>query len=45
VIEAGEALFGLPPLLLYLFGVWAGLILLLALIVERRPSAPNGPGG
>jgi hypothetical protein len=35
VAEAGEALFGLPPLFAYLFGVWAGLIVLLALIVER----------
>ena len=35
VAEAGEELFGLPPLFAYLFGVWAGLIVLLALIVER----------
>jgi len=34
VAEAGEALLGLPPLLAYLFGVWGGLIVLLALIVE-----------
>jgi hypothetical protein len=36
VAEAGRTLFGLPPLIGYLFGVWAGLILLLALIAERR---------
>jgi hypothetical protein len=36
VVEAGQRLFGLPPLFLYLFGTWAGLILLLALLVERR---------
>jgi hypothetical protein len=36
VVEAGQRLFGLPPLFLYLFGAWAGLILLLALLVERR---------
>jgi hypothetical protein len=36
VAEAGRILFGLPPLIGYLFGVWAGLILLLALIAERR---------
>ena len=36
VVDAGRSWFGLPPLLLYLFGVWAGLIVLLALIVERR---------
>jgi hypothetical protein len=36
VVEAGRNLFGLPPLFLYLFGVWAGLIVLLALLVERR---------
>jgi hypothetical protein len=35
VAEAGEALFGLPPLFVYLYGVWAGVIVLLALIVER----------
>ena len=36
VAEAGRPLFGLPPLFAYLFGVWAGLILLLALIAEGR---------
>jgi hypothetical protein len=36
VVEAGQRLFGLPPLFLYLFGSWTGLILLLALLVERR---------
>jgi hypothetical protein len=36
VVEAGQRWFGLPPLFLYLFGAWAGLIVLLALIVERR---------
>jgi hypothetical protein len=35
VVEAGRSWFGLPPLFLYLFGVWAGVIVLLALIVER----------
>ena len=35
VVETGQSWFGLPPLFLYLFGVWAGLIVLLALIVER----------
>ncbi len=35
VAEAGQVLFGLPPLFAYLYGVWAGLIVLLALIVER----------
>jgi hypothetical protein len=36
VVDAGQRLLGLPPLFLYLFGVWAGLIVLLALLVERR---------
>jgi hypothetical protein len=36
VAEAGRTLFGLPPLFVYLFGVWTGLILLLAMIAERR---------
>jgi hypothetical protein len=35
VVEAGQRWFGLPPLLVYLFGAWAALIVLLALIVER----------
>ena len=35
VVEAGPRWFGLPPLFLYLFGVWTGLIALLALILER----------
>jgi hypothetical protein len=38
VVEAGHRWFGLPPLFLYLFGTWAVLIGLLALIVERRPA-------
>jgi hypothetical protein len=36
VAGTGPALLGLPPLYAYLFGAWAGLIALLALIVERR---------
>ena len=36
VAEAGPQLLGLPPLFAYLFGGWAGVIALLALIVERR---------
>jgi hypothetical protein len=36
VAEGGTTLFGLPPLFAYLFGVWGGLIVLLALIVEGR---------
>ena len=38
VVEAGPRWFGLPPLFVYLFGAWAGLIVLLALIVERRAA-------
>jgi hypothetical protein len=38
VVVAGPPLFGLPSLFLYLFGAWAGLILLLALLVERRAA-------
>jgi hypothetical protein len=36
VVEAGQRLFGLPPLFLYLFGAWAGLIVCRALLAERR---------
>ena len=35
VAEGGERLLGLPGLFLYLFAAWAGVIGLLALIVER----------
>jgi hypothetical protein len=38
VVEAGHRLLGLPPLFVYLFGAWAGLIILLALIIERRAA-------
>jgi hypothetical protein len=38
VVDAGHRWFGLPPLFLYLFGAWAGLIVLLALILERRAA-------
>jgi len=38
VVEAGHELFGLPPLFVYLFGAWGGVIALLALILERRAS-------
>lgn len=38
VVEAGQRWFGLPPLFVYLFGAWAGLIVLLALVLERRPG-------
>jgi hypothetical protein len=37
VVDTGQALFGLPPLVLYIFVAWAGIIALLALIVERKP--------
>jgi hypothetical protein len=35
----GGTLFGWPALYLYLFGVWAALILATALIVERSGSS------
>lgn len=36
VVDASEPWFGLPPMVVYLFGAWAGLIALLALLVEGR---------
>jgi hypothetical protein len=36
VVEAAESWFGLPPLVVYLFGAWGLLILLLVLVVEGR---------
>ncbi len=44
VASAGWTVLGLPPLILYLFGAWLGLILLMALIIERRAPGPTaGP--
>ena len=40
VVEVTGRLFGLPSLFVYLFGAWAGLIVCLASIVERRPPRP-----
>ena len=34
--EAGPPVLGLPPLFLYLFGAWTAIIVLLAVLVERR---------
>lgn len=38
----GGTLFGWPALYLYLFGVWGGLIVVTALIVERGGSGSAG---
>ncbi|MHA6642684.1 hypothetical protein [Mesorhizobium sp. A623] len=38
----GGTLFGWPALYLYLFGVWAALIALTALVVERGGGSPPG---
>jgi hypothetical protein len=35
LFNKAEGLFGIPPLYLYIFGAWAFLIALMALIVER----------
>ena len=36
VVGAERGLFGIPALVLYLFGAWAGIIALLGLIVEAK---------
>jgi hypothetical protein len=36
LFNTGGTLAGIPVLYVYLFGVWAGLIALMVLIVERR---------
>jgi hypothetical protein len=41
VFGRGGDIGGLPILVVYLFGAWAGLILLMALHVERRRDAPG----
>lgn len=38
VFGAGDLVFGLPLLYLYVFAVWLGVIVLLAVHVERRGS-------
>lgn len=35
LFNASEGLFGIPPLYLYIFSVWAGLIGLMACVIER----------
>ncbi len=35
IFDAGEAWLGVPLLYLYVFGLWAAVILLMAWIVER----------
>jgi len=39
-----QLLFGLPPLLLYLFGLWFGFILVVRLIVQPQPQAEADNG-
>ena len=36
-------LFGWPLLYAYVFGAWAGLIILMALLAERRAGSRSGP--
>lgn len=36
IFNHAEAIFGVPLLYAYVFGTWAGLIVLMALVVERR---------
>lgn len=36
VFRTAETVAGVPPLLLYLFGVWALIVVAIALVVERR---------
>lgn len=40
VFGAGDTLFGWPLLYVYIFGVWAGIILLSALRLERNGGEP-----
>jgi hypothetical protein len=35
LFNAGGTVFGIPVLYAYLFGVWAGLIALMILVIER----------
>ncbi|MBL8444381.1 MAG: hypothetical protein JNK52_10080 [Zoogloeaceae bacterium] len=38
LFDGSEPVFGMPPIFLYLFAIWAVLIGLVALIVERTPK-------
>jgi hypothetical protein len=38
LFNGGGAVFGIPLLYAYLFGVWVGLIVLMILVVERSSS-------
>lgn len=38
LFDGPESVLGMPPIFLYLFVVWAMLIVLVALIVERTPK-------
>jgi hypothetical protein len=37
LFNTGGTVWGIPVLYAYLFGVWVGLIALMALVVERSP--------
>lgn len=44
LVDHPGRLLGIPVLFLWLFGVWALLILLMALVVERQhPAPPDEP--
>jgi hypothetical protein len=49
IFNKATRIFGIPALYLYLFAVWAALIALVAVAVERRhtddESGPEIPGG
>ncbi|MFA7292884.1 MAG: hypothetical protein WC023_11635 [Rhodocyclaceae bacterium] len=45
LFDRAATLFGVPLVFAYLFLVWAGLILLMAWVVERRSDRVEKPGG
>lgn len=42
LFDRGGAVFGVPLLYVWLFGAWAGLIVLMALAVHRRGADTEG---
>jgi len=43
LFSSPHLLFGLPPLVLYLFGLWLGFIITVRLIVQPQPDEQEDP--
>ncbi len=43
LFSSAQLLFGIPPLLLYLFGLWLGFILIIRALLKPSASSDLGP--